>query len=71
MYQAFVERLSLTLKTVGSPSRHLSSLRIIVQRNEQTQRTRLLIEAQKKFVDKLVELTNIVRRMQGSAKAKV
>ncbi|CAF1354755.1 unnamed protein product [Rotaria sp. Silwood1] len=54
MYQAFVERLSLTLKT----------------KNEQTQQVRLSIEAQKKFVDKLVELTNIVKRVQGSAKVK-
>ncbi len=29
------------------------------------------IEAQKKFVDKLVELTNIVKRVQGTAKVKV
>ncbi|CAF4327322.1 unnamed protein product, partial [Rotaria sp. Silwood2] len=54
MYQAFVERLSVTLKT----------------KNEQTQQVRLSIEAQKKFVDKLVELTNIVKRVQGSAKVK-
>ncbi|CAF3394201.1 unnamed protein product [Rotaria sp. Silwood1] len=54
IYQAFVKRLSMTLKTV----------------NEQTQQVRLSIEAQKKFVDKLVELTNIVKRVQGSAKIK-
>ncbi|CAF3762751.1 unnamed protein product [Rotaria magnacalcarata] len=54
MYEAFVERLSITLKT----------------KNEQTQQVRLSIEAQKKFVDKLVELTNIVKRVQGSAKVK-
>ncbi|CAF1302350.1 unnamed protein product [Adineta steineri] len=52
MYQSFVERLSVTLKT----------------KNEQTQQVRISIEAQKKFVDKLVELTNIVKRVQGSAK---
>ncbi|CAF4412855.1 unnamed protein product, partial [Rotaria magnacalcarata] len=39
--------------------------------NEQTQQVRLSIEAQKKFVDKLVELTNIVKRVQGPAKVKV
>ncbi|CAF1030237.1 unnamed protein product [Adineta ricciae] len=54
MYQTFVNRLLLTLKT----------------KNEQTQQVRLSIEAQKKFVDKLVELTNIVKRVQGSAKVK-
>ncbi|CAF1257480.1 unnamed protein product [Rotaria magnacalcarata] len=54
MYQAFVKRLSMTLKTT----------------NEQTQQVRLSIEAQKKFVDKLVELTNIVKRVQGPAKVK-
>ncbi|CAF0788559.1 unnamed protein product [Adineta ricciae] len=54
MYQAFVERLSITLKT----------------KNEQTQQVRLSIEAQKNFMDKLVELTNNVKRVQGSAKVK-
>ncbi|CAF4655690.1 unnamed protein product, partial [Rotaria sp. Silwood2] len=55
IYQAFVKRLSMTLKTV----------------NEQTQQVRLSTEAQKRFVDKLVELTNIVKRVQGTAKVKV
>ncbi|UJR36681.1 hypothetical protein I4U23_029398 [Adineta vaga] len=54
MYQAFVNRLLSTLKT----------------KNEQTQQVRLSIEAQKRFVDKLVELTNIVKRVQGTAKVK-
>jgi hypothetical protein len=31
----------------------------------------LSIEAQKRFVDKLVELTNIIKRVQGSARVKV
>jgi hypothetical protein len=43
----------------------------LLQKNEQTQQVRLSIEAQKKFVDKLVELTNIVKRVQGTAKVKV
>jgi hypothetical protein len=42
MYQAFVKRLSSTLKSG----------------NALTQQVRSSIEAQKKFVDKLVELTN-------------
>ncbi len=44
---------------------------LLLQKNEQTQQVRVSIEAQKKFVDKLVELTNIVKRVQGSAKVKV
>ncbi|CAF1247836.1 unnamed protein product [Adineta steineri] len=54
MYQAFVEKLLMTLKN----------------KNEQTREVRLSIEAQKRFIDKLVELTNIIKRMQGSAKVK-
>ncbi|CAF0807142.1 unnamed protein product [Didymodactylos carnosus] len=54
MYQAFVHRLSMTLKT----------------KNDLTRQVRSSIDAQKRFVDKLVELTNIVKRLQGSVKTK-
>ncbi len=71
MYQAFVERLSITLKTVEISWIWFYVNFYFIQKNEQTQQVRLSIEAQKKFVDKLVELTNIVKRVQGSAKVKV
>ncbi len=72
MYQAFVERLSMTLKTVEiNWICFCCGNFYFIQKNEQTQQVRLSIEAQKKFVDKLVELTNIVKRVQGSAKVKV
>ena len=42
-----------------------------MQKNEQTHQVRVAIESQKKFVDKLIELTNIVKRIQGTAIVKV
>ncbi len=71
MYQAFVNRLLMTLKTVNWFIKIWYLIFDLLQKNEQTLQVRLSIEAQKKFVDKLVELTNIVKRVQGSAKVKV
>ena len=42
-----------------------------VQKNEQTLQVLVSIEAQKVFVDKLYELTTMIKRGVGSAQAKV